>query len=122
MDWFGHFFDPGNNGFDLDDVGRILAVLSPVVIASVFILRWYRKKRIMRQRAMEQRIQAAIVEATRPIQPGANGGASLPDLHKKVDDFANYQKQVNDLLIARQATIADQLYAHTHDKNPHKEN
>jgi hypothetical protein len=38
--------------------------------------------------ALEERIRHALDVRTRPIQPDANGGKSLSDLHKKIDDRA----------------------------------
>lgn len=48
------------------------------VTVIVGLLRWLNRK-------FEQRIIAEIREATYQIQPTANGGRSLADLHKKVD-------------------------------------
>lgn len=39
-------------------------------------------------RAQERRIQRMIDVATRPIQPEANGGYSMSDLHTKVDELS----------------------------------
>jgi hypothetical protein len=44
-------------------------------------------------RALEERIRHALDVRTRPIQPDANGGKSLSDLHKKIDA----RSQVDDL-------------------------
>lgn len=35
--------------------------------------------------ALESRIKAALEDRTKPIQPDANGGKSLADLHHKID-------------------------------------
>lgn len=48
------------------------------VTVIVGLLRWLNRK-------FEQRIISEIREATYQIQPTANGGRSLADLHKKVD-------------------------------------
>lgn len=54
-----------------------LGVSAAIVVVSTF-LRWADKQ-------VERRIVKEIKDATYQIQPSANGGASLADLHKKVD-------------------------------------
>jgi len=38
-------------------------------------------------RKLERKILSEVKDATREIQPNTNGGKSLSDLHKKVDDL-----------------------------------
>lgn len=83
--------DPANNGFDISDLLSIFAVVGAVVASLAALWRWI----------IEPHIGKQIAEATRPIQPEANGGKSLPDLHSKVD-----------VLIARQQDIAERLDSH----------
>lgn len=48
-------------------------------------------------------LRREIQEATRPIQPSANGGLSLPDVAKKLDKMENRQDQTDaklDLVIS----------------------
>lgn len=54
-----------------------LGVSAAIVVISTF-LRWADGK-------LEKKIVSEIREATYQIQPNANGGASLRDLHKKMD-------------------------------------
>jgi hypothetical protein len=58
-------------------VQLFLAVAAAIVVVVGF-LRWADNK-------LESRIVKEIRESTHQIQPGTNGGASLTDLHKKVD-------------------------------------
>lgn len=83
--------DPADNGFDISDLMVVLALIGVIVAAVAAIWRWIAEPRISRQ----------ITDATKPIQPYANGGKSLPDLHTKVD-----------VLIERQADIAKRLDNH----------
>lgn len=57
-----------------DIVGLILGVLGILSILLTALGWWIRQK---------------IAEATRQIQPNTNGGLSLTDLHKKVDDLVH---------------------------------
>lgn len=52
------------------------------VTVIVGLVRWLNRK-------FEQRIISEIREATYQIQPSANGGKSLSDLHKKVDGMCD---------------------------------
>jgi hypothetical protein len=51
-------------------------------------------------RSLEKRIVQEIKEATYQIQPTANGGKSLADLHKKVDRLAIDMDLVKSNLVA----------------------
>ena len=105
MDVVASFFDPSDNGFDLVDTAQIVALVFAIVGAWAGFDRW-RAKRVADQRAKERSemraaIEKAIVERTQPIQPDANGGKSMPDLHAKVD-----------ILLARQTEIALRMDRH----------
>ncbi len=96
------FWDPGNDAFDVGDLGLIVGIVGGVMGALVIAVRW---------------LDSRIDTKTKQIQPDTNGGRSLTDLHKKVDQFADYQRAVNDareqsieLIIARQSAMADQIY------------
>ena len=45
-------------------------------------------------RNFEKRVSTLITEATKPIQPGTNGGLSMTDLHNKVDRFERRYEQL----------------------------
>lgn len=48
-------------------------------------------------RNFERRVSALIKETTKPIQPAANGGLSLADLHRKVDRIeSRYSKIIEE--------------------------
>lgn len=75
------FWDPGNDAFDIGDLGIVISIIGGVIAVLVIGLRWLDRK---------------IDERTHQIQPETNGGKSLSDLHKKVDQFAEYQRAVNE--------------------------
>lgn len=45
-------------------------------------------------RNFEKRVTSLIMETTKPIQPGTNGGLSMTDLHNKVDRFERRYEQL----------------------------
>ena len=57
---------------------QIIIAISSIIVVVVGFLRWANRK-------LGDRIIEEIKEATYQIQPKANGGLSLRDLHKKVD-------------------------------------
>jgi uncharacterized protein YoxC len=75
-----------NAWFDL-----VLAVAA-VVAVLLGVFRWA-------NRAFEKRIVEEIREATYQIQPQANGGKSLSDLHEKFDRLAD------DVLLLKRAVV-----------------
>ena len=84
------------------DVGDLSALLGLIVLASgmVFgVTRWW-------LRLLKTIIKDEIGAATAPIQPGANGGLSLPDvarkterLEKQMDIILDNQMETNQLLV-----------------------
>jgi hypothetical protein len=85
------FFDPNGNGFDITDVSVLLGVFVVVWGAVWSAIRW-NGKRVAAARAreradMERRLAEQIKEATRPIQPDANGGFALADVVRTLDDI-----------------------------------
>ena len=54
-----------------------LAVAAAIVVVGGF-MRWANQQ-------LERRIVKEIKDSTHQIQPGTNGGASLSDLHSKID-------------------------------------
>ena len=61
---------------------QIIIAISSIIVVVVGFLRWANRK-------LGDRIIEEIKEATYQIQPKANGGLSLRDLHKKVDGIAS---------------------------------
>lgn len=107
-DIFHQFFDPADNGFDLVDLAQVFGFIVLVGGTVAAVVRWNSRRaaeaRLRERREFEERLTAALNERTKPIQPDANGGKSMPDLHAKVD-----------LLIARQTEIALRMDRHIED-------
>jgi hypothetical protein len=73
------FFDVNNNGIDVTDLAAVLGFLALLVGSVIGLFRWSRKQ--LREEIGEV-VRCEISKATAPIQPGANGGLSLPDVAK----------------------------------------
>lgn len=73
------FFDVNDNGLDVTDLAAILGFLALLAGTTVGLFRWSRKQ--LREEISEV-VRSEISKATAPIQPGANGGLSLPDVAK----------------------------------------
>lgn len=83
-----NWWDPNTSGyFDVGDLSAILLLLTTAVSIVIAISRWWMKQ-------LKKVINEEISEATRPIQPTANGGLSLPDVARKVDRLENTLEQV----------------------------
>lgn len=102
------WYDPGENGFDVGDLLSICLVVGALygfVVAVAKFVRWADARKDQRHRldveaimkphldALDERLvqqtktlTEAIDAATKPIQPGTNGGLSMTDLHGKVSD------------------------------------
>ena len=65
-------------------VGAVFVIVGGVVGGVAAIWKWVAHPRIATQ----------IAEATRPIQPGANGGVSLPDVARSADLLVERQTDV----------------------------
>jgi hypothetical protein len=95
-----NWWEPGTA--NLFDVGDLSALLGLIVLVSGMIFgvsKWWLK-------LMKAIIKDEISTATAPIQPGANGGLSLPDvarrtekLEKQMDIILDNQMQTNQLLV-----------------------
>lgn len=73
------FFDVNNNGIDVTDLAAVLGFAALLIASVVGLFRWSRKQ--LREE-ISQVVRCEISKATAPIQPGANGGLSLPDVAK----------------------------------------
>lgn len=73
MHLLASIFDPGDNGFDIGDAAALLAFVGLLVGSIVGLLRW--TANLVRHIVREE-----LEEYTKPIQPTANGGLSLPDV------------------------------------------
>ena len=76
---FASFFDVNNNGIDVTDLAAVLGFLALLVGSVIGLFRWSRTQ--LREEISEV-VRCEIARATAPIQPGANGGLSLPDVAK----------------------------------------
>jgi hypothetical protein len=95
-----NWWEPGTA--NLFDVGDLSALLGLIVLVSGMIFgvsKWWLK-------LMKAIIKDEISTATAPIQPGANGGLSLPDvarrtekLEKQMDVILDNQMETNQLLV-----------------------
>ena len=95
-----NWWEPGTA--DLFDVGDLSALLGLIVLTSGMVFgvsRWWLK-------LLKAIIKDELSVATAPIQPGANGGLSLPDvarkterLEKQMDIILDNQMETNQLLV-----------------------
>jgi hypothetical protein len=87
------FFDPNDNGLDITDVSVLLGVFIVAWTAVWGAVRWNGKRVAAvrdRERAeMERRLAEQIKEATKPIQPDANGGFALADVVRTLDGIGD---------------------------------
>lgn len=78
-----NWWEPGTAGaLDVGDLAAILAFTIAVFGTMGAVSRWWMK-------ALRGIIKDEISEATKPIQPGANGGLSLPDVARRVNAVEN---------------------------------
>jgi hypothetical protein len=95
-----NWWEPGTaNLFDVGDLSALLGLL--VLISGIVfgVSKWWLK-------LMKAIIKDEISSATAPIQPGANGGLSLPDVARKterlqqqMDIILDNQIETNQLLV-----------------------
>ena len=73
---------------EIEDFGKVLAVAAALVSAITAAVRqWVFKP-----------LRSEIKEATRQVATNANGGQSLNDLHKRVDEIEGRQKDMDQKL------------------------
>jgi hypothetical protein len=104
MDILAGLFDPGENGFDIADMSVVVGILLAVGGVVAGVVRWNAKRVATvrdRERAeMERRLAEQIREATKPIQPDANGGWALADsirlTHEVLDDVRYLRKRLDE--------------------------
>ena len=112
--------DPAENGIGLDDVLIWVTLVVTVVGAWAAADRWIDKRRETKRIAARDQLTATIREivtdATKPIQPFANGGKSLPDVIDRVDVVIERQTDV----IRDVRAIRERLDSHIDDHNQRK--
>jgi hypothetical protein len=73
------WWEPGSAGvFDVGDMAIMLGFALAVIGAATGFSRWWLKQ-------LRRTIHEEVEEYTKPIQPSANGGLSLPDVARKVE-------------------------------------
>lgn len=87
---FSAFFDPAGNGFDIGDLLLILGIPAAIVAAWVGVRKAWAATTHWMETSLRSMIRCELEEYTRPIQPGANGGKSLPDVNRKLDLLAQH--------------------------------
>jgi hypothetical protein len=85
--------DPGENGFDIADLSVLVGIVLAIGGVVAAVVRW-NSRRVSkvrdRERAeMERRLAEQIREATKPIQPDANGGFALADVVRTLDGIGD---------------------------------
>jgi hypothetical protein len=77
--WAANWWEPGQaNSLDIGDLSAIFMFFLAAFGAVIALSRWW--IRILRKIIREE-----VEEFTKPIQPNANGGKSLPDVANRVD-------------------------------------
>lgn len=89
---YASFIDPGDNGWDVGDAGTMLMFL--LALAGVL---WATSKWFLLP-AIHHMVAEEVSKATAPIQRGANGGYSLPDVARKSDWNGEALKAIADHL------------------------
>lgn len=72
----------------------ITSIASAAAVAALFF--YWRRLRKGLHLARDEELKVLITEVTKQIQPGANGGLSLTDLHLKFDQMYERQTQIID--------------------------
>jgi hypothetical protein len=82
------WWEPGSKDvFDVGDMAIIFGFLLTVLGAATGFSRWWLKQ-------LRKTIHEEVEEYTKPIQPHANGGLSLPDVARKVEKLENTVENV----------------------------
>ena len=81
------WWEPGTVGFDIGDATAVLVFIITFYTVARGFSRWW-----MRQ--LRSVIKEEIGEATAPIHPSANGGLSLPDVARKVNEIEGTLTQI----------------------------
>jgi pilus assembly protein TadC len=83
-----NWWEPNTSGLlDIGDLSAILFFLIGLVSAAVGFIRWW-------LRQLKKIVREEITEATIPIHPTANGGLSLPDVARRVEQVEKVLDQI----------------------------
>lgn len=108
--------DPGNNGIDVGDLVLWATFVGSIVGAWAVVDKIADKRRETKRREAREHLTATIREivtdATRPIQPFANGGKSLPDVIDRVDVVIERQTDVIRDVRAIRERLDDHIDSH----------
>jgi hypothetical protein len=78
MNVLAGLFDLADNGFDIGDAGALVAFIAGVIALVTLALNRFTER-------VRHIVRDEIALATAPIQKGANGGLSLPDVARSSD-------------------------------------
>jgi hypothetical protein len=85
-----NWWEPGQSGtLDIGDVSAVFMFFLAVIGAVVALSRWWLKQ-------LRKMIHEEVKEFTKPIQPNANGGLSLPDISRRVDKIEKCLSELKD--------------------------
>lgn len=82
------FFDPNGNGWDTTDLATILGLILTLIAVAAVIRKGFQATSAKFATEVREIVRDELDTYTKPIQKGANGGSSLPDVNKKVDLIA----------------------------------
>lgn len=85
---FASFFDPNSNGWDATDLATLLGLILTVVAVLAIVRKALQATAARFTAEVRDIVRDELDTYTKPIQKGANGGSSLPDVNKKVDLIA----------------------------------
>jgi len=86
-----NWWEPGQSGqLDIGDLSAIFMFFLAVVGAVTALSRWWLK-------SLRKMIREEVQEFTKPIQPTANGGLSLPDVARRVDSVEASLSELKDM-------------------------
>lgn len=97
----------------------------PFALVLFAILAWFVRREV---KSFKAEVIASVTQRTEPIQPQANGGRSLADLHVKVDQLSRKTDQVQQQgatnvrrIAAMEQSIQDHLAAHRESDDQEQE-
>lgn len=86
----GSFFDTNGNGWDIADIAALLGLLLTLGAVIVLVRKSIKAGTSKFASEIREIVRDELDVYTKPIQKGANGGSSLPDVNRKVDLIAQH--------------------------------